>query len=89
MSEVNTDERFKCPDGHMETVQAGHLATDTYGIEKWWCTCCKKLFYIHSWNGYRFFCKEKGSYEIDSSLFAAEGFTQKDGGIIVKDADLN
>ena len=81
---INTDPRFKCPDGHLETDQAGKLRGDLYEVEKWWCTLCKRFFYLHTMNGSRSFSNGVGDSDFDAELSPEDGYEQGEDKIIRK-----
>jgi len=84
---INTDPKFKCPDGHLKTEHAGSLASDEYDFEKWWCTHCEKFFYIHTLNGGRAFSDTfSGEMQIslDRNLDPEDGFEMGKNGVIRK-----
>ena len=52
---MNTDPKYKCPLGHMETECKGTPKSTAYLYAKHRCTVCKRDFYIHVDTGSRFF----------------------------------
>lgn len=84
-SAMNTDPKYQCPLGHIETICAGTPKSTAYDYAKHWCTKCKRFFYIHVDTGSRVFTDEvddSTQEAFDSNLCLEKGFSHGKNGIV-------